>query len=82
MQFSIYTIYSDTLHLQVSIEHDYVGITNMTEKDQTMKGWTIAKVSGEETLEYKFPAKAVIGPGQTLKVCSHCQRLWDFFTVT
>lgn len=55
---------------EVSIEHDYVGITNMTEKDQTMKGWTIAKVSGEETLEYKFPAKAVIGPGQTLKVYS------------
>jgi len=55
---------------EVSIEHDYVGITNMTEKDQAMKGWTIAKVAGEDSLEYKFPAKAVIGPGQTLKVYS------------
>ena len=57
-----------TTHTQVSIEHDYVAISNMTEKDQIMKGWTISKVSAEETLEYKFPAKAVIGPDQTLKV--------------
>lgn len=55
---------------EVSIEHDYVAISNMTEKDQIMKGWTISKVSAEETLEYKFPAKAVIGPDQTLKVYS------------
>ena len=31
-----------------------------------MKGWTISKVSAEETLEYKFPAKAVIGPDQRI----------------
>lgn len=54
---------------EVSIDQEYVGIINMTDKDQTMKGWTISKVS-DVSLEYKFPAKAVIGPGQTLKVYS------------
>ena len=75
-----------TTHTQVSIEHDYVAISNMTEKDQIMKGWTISKVSAEETLEYKFPAKAVIGPDQTLKVTisptaipnSSRNRIWKF----
>lgn len=49
----------------------------MTDKDQPMKGWTIAKVSGEESLEYKFPAKAVIGPGQSLKVFKICCLLFS-----
>jgi len=55
---------------EVNIDDEYVGITNMTDKDQSMKGWVIAKICGDEKLEYKFPAKAIVGPGQVLKVYS------------
>ena len=33
-----------------------------------MKGWLLVKSADGESLQYKFPAKAVVGPGQTLKV--------------
>merc|ERR1719223_1872951 len=52
---------------EVNIESDFVGVKNMTEKEQSMRGWTITKIFGEETLEYKFPAKASIGPGQVME---------------
>lgn len=55
---------------EVNIEHDFVGIKNMTEKDQPMKGWLLSKTSAGETLDYKFPAKVVLGPGQMSKVFS------------
>ena len=66
---------------QVNIESDFVGVKNMTEKEQSMRGWTITKMFGEESLEYKFPAKASIGPGQMMKVrfvCGSHRALWGF----
>jgi len=55
---------------EVNIEENYVAIVNQTDKDQSMKGWLLVKSADGESLQYKFPAKAVVGPGQTLKVYS------------
>jgi len=55
---------------EVNIESEFVGITNLTSKDQSMKGWILSKVSGEESFDFKFPARSTIGPKEMLKVYS------------
>ena len=56
-------------NIQVSIEQEYVAVSNMTDKDQSLRGWVLSKKGeDDDTLDYKFPAKTTIGPGQTVKV--------------
>lgn len=54
---------------EVSVEEEFVSITNMTSSDQSLKGWMLVK-AGDEGATYKFPAKAVIPSGSSTKVYS------------
>jgi len=56
---------------EVSVEEEYVSITNMTSSDQSLKGWMLVKAGeGDDGATYKFPAKAVIPSGSSTKVYS------------
>ncbi len=71
---SVYTqSHSSTSGIEIA-EHDFEGrcvrLLNTNDKDVSLGGWVIRRNADTQMTEYKFGAKVVIKPGQTITVWS------------